>query len=66
MSDVKIQSKTKSGNKSKSVNISAVPGCVINERLGLVLGELVGFELFDRGYPRPAVFCGSACGGTFN
>lgn len=42
------------------------PGCMVNERLDLVLGELVGLELVDGGYSRPAVFCGSACGGTFN
>lgn len=42
------------------------PGRVVNERLSFVLGEFVGLELVDRGYSRPAVFCGSACGGTFN
>lgn len=39
---------------------------MINERLRLVLGELVGLELVDGGDSRPAVFCGSACRGTVN
>lgn len=39
------------------------PGRVVDEGLGLVLGELVGLELVNGGYSRPAVLCGSACGG---
>lgn len=39
------------------------PGGVVDERLSLVLGELVGLELVDGGYSRPVVLSGSACGG---
>lgn len=41
------------------------PGRVVNKRLRLVFGELLGLELVNGGYSRPVVFCGSACGGTF-
>lgn len=41
----------------------ASPGGVVDEGLGLVLGELVGLELVDGGYSRPVVLGGSACRG---
>lgn len=46
------------------LNLS-LPGCMVDEGLGLVLGELVGDELVDGGDSRPAVFCGCACWRTF-
>lgn len=48
------------------MNMPVLPWCVVNEGLGLIFRELVGLELINGGYSRPAVFCGSACGGTFN
>lgn len=36
---------------------TTVPGSVVDERLGFVFGEVVGFELFDGGDPRPVLFC---------
>lgn len=49
--------------KKRHLSFPISPGCVVNQGLGLVLGELVGLELVDRGYAGPAVFCGRACGG---
>ncbi len=54
----------KAGVQNLSFPVS--PGRVVNDVLGLVFGELIGLKLVDRGDSRPAVFCGSACGGTFN
>lgn len=48
------------------MNMPVIPWCVVNKGLDLIFWELVGLELINGGYSRPAVFCGSACRGTFN
>lgn len=53
-------------DRPQSFSITVLPWCVVNEGLGLIFRELVGLELINGGYSRPAVLCGSACGGTFN
>lgn len=48
------------------MNMPVLPWRVVNEGLGLIIWEFVGLELINRGYSRPAVFCGSAYRGTCN
>ena len=40
---------------------AGLPGCVVDEGLALVLGELVGLELLNGRDSRPGVLVGSAC-----